>query len=97
MANLHYSVLRQMNHKASCPSCKLVRTFDSNRFVATPDLPPVLAVNANVSKEESLEYWLDTRKQRFLTPSVELHVQPLSESEELSSVTYDLRVSAFFS
>jgi PAB-dependent poly(A)-specific ribonuclease subunit 2 len=74
-----------------------VRTFDSNRFVAISDLPPILAVNANVSKEESLEYWLDTRKQRFLTQSVELHVQPLDESEELSSVTYNLRVSASFS
>jgi PAB-dependent poly(A)-specific ribonuclease subunit 2 len=94
---LQASVFRQMSHKAICPSCKLVRTFDSNRFVATSDLPAILAVNANVSKEESLEYWLDSRKQRFLTPSVELDVQSLDESEEPSSVTYNLRVSISFS
>jgi hypothetical protein len=86
-----------MSHKASCPNCKVVRTFDSNRFVATSDLPPILAVNANVYREESLEHWLDTRKQRFLTPSVELYIQQLDESEEPSSVTYNLRVSASFS
>ena len=85
-----------MSHKASCPNCKLVRTFDSNRFVATSDLPPILAVNANVFTEESLEYWLDTRKQRFLTPSVELRDQQLDESEEPPSVTYNLTVSASF-
>jgi PAB-dependent poly(A)-specific ribonuclease subunit 2 len=94
---LQASVFRQMSHKASCPSCKQVRTFDSNRFVEISDLPPILAVNANVSKDESLEYWLDSRKQRFLTSSVELHVQPFDENEELSSVTYNLRVSASFS
>ena len=86
-----------MSHKASCPNCKLVRTFDSTRFVATSDLPPILAVNANVFTEEGLEYWLDTRKQRFLTPSVELCDQQLGESEEPSSVTYSLTVSGSFS
>jgi hypothetical protein len=85
-----------MSHKASCPNCKLVRTFDSNRFVATSDLPPILAVNANVYKEENFEYWLDSRKQRFLMPSVELHVRQLDEGEESSSVAYNLRVSASF-
>jgi hypothetical protein len=85
-----------MSHKASCPNCKLVRTFDSNRFVATSDLPPILSVNANVFTEEGLEYWLDTRKQTFLTPSVELRDQQLGEGEEPSSVTYSLTVSATF-
>jgi PAB-dependent poly(A)-specific ribonuclease subunit 2 len=85
-----------MSHKASCPNCKLVRTFDSTRFVATSDLPPILAVNANVFTEESLDYWLDTRKQRFLTPSVDLCDQQFGESEELSPVTYNLTVSASF-
>jgi PAB-dependent poly(A)-specific ribonuclease subunit 2 len=81
-----------MSHKASCPTCKLVRTFDSNRFVATSDLPPILAVNANVNTEENLEHWLDTRKNRFLTPLIELH----GESDEQSSVTYNLRVSTSY-
>jgi len=66
--------------------------FDSSRFVATPDLPPILAVNANVHSEEMFEYWLDTRKQRFLMPSVDLYVEA-GEGEEPSFVTYNLRVS----
>ena len=91
---LQASILRKMSHKATCPNCKLVRTFDSCRLVATPDLPPILAVNANVYNEEIFEYWQDTRKQRFLMPSVELYVQG-GESEEPSFVTYNLRVSTF--
>lgn len=82
-----------MSHKASCPNCKLVRTFDSNRFVAPTDLPPILAVNANVYSEENLEFWLDTRKQRFLTPFIELDGQ-LGERGEPLSVSYSLSVSA---
>lgn len=80
-----------MNHKATCQNCRGVRTFDSNRFVATSDLPPILAVNANVYNEETLEHWLDSRKQVFLAPTVELYGQPY-EGEELTSVTYNLRV-----
>ena len=91
---LQASILRKMSHKATCPNCKLVRTFDSCRLVATPNLPPILAVNANVYNEEIFEYWQDTRKQRFLMPSVELYVQG-GESEEPSLVTYNLRVSTF--
>ncbi len=89
---LQASVFRQMSHKATCSNCKLVRMFDSSRFVAPPDLPPILAVNANVHSDEIFEYWLDTRKQRFLMPSVDLHVEA-GEGEEPSFVTYNLRVS----
>jgi hypothetical protein len=84
-----------MSHKATCSNCKLVRMFDSSRFVAASDLPPILAVNANVHSEEMFEYWLDTRKQRFLMPSVDLHVEA-GEGEEPSFVTYNLRVSTLF-
>ena len=84
-----------MSHKATCQNCKVVRTFDSNRFVAASDLPPLLAVNANVYNEETLEHWLDTRKQIFLAPTVELFGQ-LYEGEEPTSVTYNLRVSTFY-
>jgi hypothetical protein len=80
-----------MSHKATCQNCKVVRTFDSNRFIATSDLPPVLAVNANVYNDETLDHWLDTRKQIFLTPTVELYGQ-LYEGKEPTSVTYYLRV-----
>ncbi len=81
-----------MSHKATCLNCKVPRTVDSNRFVATSDLPPVLAVNANAYNEETLEHWLDTRKQIFLAPTVELYGQ-LYEGEEPTFVTYNLRVS----
>lgn len=87
---LQASLIRQMSHKATCQNCKVVRTFDSTRFVGTSDLPPVLAVNANVYNEETLEHWLDTRKQIFLAPTVELRGQ-LYEGEDPTSVTYDLR------
>jgi PAB-dependent poly(A)-specific ribonuclease subunit 2 len=80
-----------MSHKATCQNCKVVRTFDSNRFVAASDLPPVLAVNANVYNEETLEHWLDTRKHIFLAPTVELFGQ-FYEGEEPTSVSYNLRV-----
>jgi hypothetical protein len=80
-----------MNHKATCQNCKGVRSFDSSRFVATSDLPPILAVNANVYNEETLDHWLDSRKQIFLVPTVELYGQ-LYEGEEPTSVTYNLRV-----
>jgi hypothetical protein len=92
---LQASVLRKMTHKATCPNCKVVRMFDSSRFVETQDLPPILAVNANVYSDEIFEYWLDTRKQRFLTPFVKLYVQA-GESEEPSFVTYVLRVCTSF-
>ena len=82
-----------MSHKATCQNCKVVRTFDSNRFVAASDLPPVLAVNANAYNDDTFEHWLDTRKQVFLAPTVELHGQ-LYEDEEPTSVTYNLRVSS---
>lgn len=90
---LQVSLLRQMSLKTSCQNCKLDRMFDSTRFIATSDLPPILAVNANVYNEEHLEHWLDSRRQRFLTPFVELRGQ-VSDSEEPISVTYNLRVSA---
>ena len=80
-----------MSHKATCQNCKVVRTFDSNRFIATSDLPPVLAVNANVYNDETLDHWLDTRKQIFLAPTVELYGQ-LYEGKDPTSVTYYLRV-----
>jgi len=85
-----------MGHKTTCQNCKVVKTFDSNRFVATSesDLPPVLAVNANVYNEETLERWLDTRKQIFLPPTVEMCRQ-LHEGEEPTSVTYNLRESKY--
>ncbi|KAI0247045.1 PAB-dependent poly-A-specific ribonuclease subunit PAN2, partial [Lactifluus subvellereus] len=84
---LQASLLRQMSLKTSCQNCKLDRMFDSTRVIATSDLPPILAVNANVYSEEHLEHWLDSRRQRFLTPFVELP----GDSEEPISVTYNLR------
>ncbi|KAI0261046.1 ubiquitin carboxyl-terminal hydrolase-domain-containing protein [Gloeopeniophorella convolvens] len=89
-STLQASLLRQMSHKATCQNCKLVRAFDSSRSVATSDLPPILAVNANVYNEGTMEHWLDTRKQKFLSTTVELHGSA-GEVEDPISITYDLR------
>ncbi|KAF8479133.1 PAB-dependent poly-A-specific ribonuclease subunit PAN2 [Russula ochroleuca] len=88
--DLIYSRKGMAGPESDLASIYKLRIFDSSRFVATPDLPPILAVNANVYSDEIFEYWLDTRKQRFLTPFVELYVQA-GESEEPSFVTYNLR------
>ena len=92
---LQASLFREMSLKTTCQNCKLERMFDSTRFIATSDLPPILAVNANVYSEEHLEHWLDSRRQRFLSSSVELHGQ-VGGNEQPISVTYNLRVSASY-
>ena len=88
---LHASLIRQMSHKATCQTCKQFATFDSKRSIPTRDLPPILALNSNVFNEENHEYWLDHRKQMFLTPTVELHGH-VNDTDDPESVTYELRV-----
>jgi Ubiquitin carboxyl-terminal hydrolase len=92
---LQASLFREISLKTNCQNCKVDRMFDSTRFIATSDLPPILAVNANVFSEEHLEHWLDSRRQRFLTPFVELRGQ-VNDNEEPIFVTYNLRVSASY-
>ncbi|TFY82963.1 hypothetical protein EWM64_g1049 [Hericium alpestre] len=87
---VHASLIRQMSHKATCQTCKQFSTFESRRSVPTRDLPPVLALNANVFNEENLDYWQDNRKQAFLRPRIELRGQN-NGADDLQSVTYELR------
>ena len=66
------ALLRELTHKATCQSCKRFSTFTSHRTIHSRELPPLLAVNTAVHDEETLRPWLDVRRQRFLTPQVEL-------------------------
>lgn len=64
------------------------------RSVSTRNLPPVLALNANVQSEDIMDIWMDSRKQTFLKPKVFLHGQVNGIDDE-ESVEYELRVCYF--
>lgn len=83
------SLVRQMTHKAACPSCKKMAVFETTRRIPAADLPPILAVNACVHNEETLKLWRDGRKHRFLTPQVGVRC---GNGEE---VEYQIRVGNF--
>ena len=65
--------------------------FESRRSLSTNDLPPVLAINTSVFNQENIKFWIDTKKRRFLTPSVVLHGQ-IDGVDDPKSVVYELRV-----
>ncbi|GBE82668.1 ubiquitin carboxyl-terminal hydrolase-domain-containing protein [Sparassis latifolia] len=87
---LRGSLLRKTTHKATCQSCKRLTNFESRRSIRTRDLPAILAVNAGVFNEESHKFWLDTRHQTFLKPTIELSGQ-LDGMDDPESVVYELR------
>ncbi|KIJ63247.1 hypothetical protein HYDPIDRAFT_175993 [Hydnomerulius pinastri MD-312] len=88
---LRSSLIRQMTHKATCQTCKQFSTFSSRRSIPTADLPPILAVNANVYNEENLRYWLDGRRgERFLGPRVEVRGE-VEGVDDAECVGYELR------
>lgn len=87
------SLLREVTYKATCPFCRRVAVFESRRSLATKDLPPVLAVNTSVFNQENIKFWLDAKKRRFLTPSVNLHGQTDGVDDPEAAV-YELRVRA---
>ncbi|KAF9228724.1 hypothetical protein BS17DRAFT_724469 [Gyrodon lividus] len=87
---LRASLIRQMTHKATCQTCKQFSTFSSRRSIPTCDLPPILAVNANVYNEDNLKYWLDTRSGRFLSPRVEVRGE-VEGVDDVESAVYELR------
>ncbi|KAA1471282.1 PAB-dependent poly-A-specific ribonuclease subunit PAN2 [Dentipellis sp. KUC8613] len=87
---LHASLVRQMSHKATCQTCKQFSNFESRRSIPSRDLPPFLALNANVFSEENLDVWQDSRKQTFLRPRVEIHGQQ-DGTDDPEAVTYELR------
>ncbi|KAF9234026.1 ubiquitin carboxyl-terminal hydrolase-domain-containing protein [Melanogaster broomeanus] len=87
---LRASLIRQMTHKATCQTCKEFSVFSSRRSIPTSDLPPILAVNANVYNEDNLRYWLDSRSRRFLSPMVEVRGE-VDGIDDVETVVYELR------
>lgn len=85
------SLLREVTYKATCATCRRVSMFESRRLLSTKDLPPVLAINTSVFNQENIKFWLDTKKKRFLTPTVCLHGQ-IDGVDDPESAIYELRV-----
>jgi len=87
---LQDSLLREVTYKATCAFCKRVSVFESRRSLSTQDLPPVLAINTSVFNQENIKFWLDTKKRKFLTPSVSLRGQ-IDGVDDTESAVYELR------
>ncbi|ETW85417.1 hypothetical protein HETIRDRAFT_432176 [Heterobasidion irregulare TC 32-1] len=87
---LYTSLVRRNGYKATCQKCKQFVNFESVHSIPTRNLPPILALNANVHSEESLEYWLDSRKTTFLKPRVQLRGQT-EGIDDFQSAIYELR------
>ncbi|KAI4525371.1 hypothetical protein K525DRAFT_234573 [Schizophyllum commune Loenen D] len=84
------ALLRELTHKATCQSCKRFSTFTSQRTIHSRELPPLLAVNTAVHDEETLRPWLDVRRQRFLTPQVELRGD-INGVDDTETALYEIR------
>lgn len=90
-----------MSYRATCQICKQLSTQYSRRVIPSKDLPPVLAVNTCVYSEEHLQYWIDSRNGRFLSPRVGVnlgteHSQSSGIVEHMNdddAIYYELRVS----
>ncbi|PCH34179.1 hypothetical protein WOLCODRAFT_15157 [Wolfiporia cocos MD-104 SS10] len=87
---LRHSILRPTTHKATCQTCKRFASFESQRSIRTKDLPPILAVNANVFTEETHKFWMDSKGQTFLKPTVSLCGQ-LEGVDDPEEAVYELR------
>ncbi|PCH38436.1 hypothetical protein WOLCODRAFT_97122 [Wolfiporia cocos MD-104 SS10] len=87
---LRHSILRPTTHKATCQTCKRFASFESRRSIRTKDLPPILAVNANVFTEETHKFWMDSKGQTFLKPTVSLCGQ-LEGVDDPEEAVYELR------
>lgn len=88
---LKYSLFRPDTHKATCQHCKQFSTFTSTRSIASRRLPPILAVNASIYNNESLNIWREMRGSHFMTPQFPLRgqVNGMDDSEE---ILYQVRV-----
>lgn len=94
-----------MSYRATCQTCKQLAPQRSRRFIPSSELPPVLAVNACVYTEDHLQYWLDTKNGRFLSPMVAIRPgtdvnQPggiVEGVDDPNAVVYELRVSIYLS
>ena len=89
---LYTSLVRRNSYKATCQKCKQFVNFESVHSIPTRNLPPILALNANVHNEENLEYWLDNRKMTFLKPRVQLRGQT-EVIDDFQSAIYEFRAS----
>jgi Ubiquitin carboxyl-terminal hydrolase len=89
---LRSSLLRTMAHKATCPTCRHFSSFTSHRSIPSSELPPLLAVNAAVYNDDSMDTWLDSRGSSLLKPYVEICGQ-VGDSEDPVGVRYEVRVS----
>lgn len=87
---LRNSLIRQISHKATCQTCKHFAGFSSRRSIPTPDLPPILAINASVYNEDNIKFWLDTRQGTFLQPQIELQGE-IEGTDDPESATYEIR------
>ena len=98
---LRNALVRDMSYRATCQTCKLLATQHSRRVIPSRDLPPLLAVNACVYSDDHLQYWLDGRSGRFLSPRVSVRPatgtsQPggiMEGVDDPEAVVYELRVS----
>lgn len=84
------SLLRQIHHKATCQTCKRFANFSTKRSIPSRDLPPILSVNACVYNEETQSVWLDRRKERFLSPTLELAGQ-VEGHDQRDTAKYEVR------
>lgn len=92
---LRNSILRSTTHKANCPICsKPYSIFESKRSIASKDLPPILALNAAVFNEENLKFWIDGKRQTFLSGKVEMRGQ-VDGVDDTETVEYELKVCGF--
>lgn len=87
---LRYSLLRQTTHKATCQSCKQFTNFSTKRSIPSRNLPPIIAVNASVYTDESLEVWLDARNETFLQSRIRIHGQ-VEGSDVQVAADYQIR------
>lgn len=58
-------------------------------------MPPLLAINANVNNEENYKFWVDSRGDTFLQPSIEIRGE-IEGVDDAESVVYELRVCFLF-
>ncbi|OCH89095.1 PAB-dependent poly-A-specific ribonuclease subunit PAN2 [Obba rivulosa] len=88
---LRRSLSRTSQHKGICPDCGKYSVIQTRRQVATRDLPPILAVNAAVYNEDSLNHWKDKpRGERFVRENI-LVTGDLIHDEDVEPVEYELR------
>lgn len=88
------SIIRDITHKATCPSCKQFTTFNSRRAILSKDLPPILTINSVIYEpgNPSHKLWLDNRHETFVKPFIEVRGQ-VDGVDDAESVLYELRAS----